>query len=203
LRIPEKPEPLPIVKQRQWQIGQKQPLGPNSKINATQILGGIASDSCRLNLVEPQNMRVSASSIIAKPADMLFWLSQDYTRRLEWDKYLCEAYLLGGHEAAAVGIESHCKNRRGSVLVSKYISFSPPTHAAVQMTKGPWILRNFSGTWRFKPLPDGKTEVLFIYNFKARPALLGWLVEPLIAAFYRRDMRRRLDALREWTQAIK
>lgn len=49
-------------------------------------------------------MRVSVSSIIAKPADVLFWLSQDYTRRLEWDKYLCEAYLLGGHETAAVGI---------------------------------------------------------------------------------------------------
>ncbi len=145
----------------------------------------------------------SVSSIIAKPADVLFWLSQDYTRRLEWDKYLCEAYLLGGHEAAAVGIESHCKNRRGAVLVSKYISFCPPTHAAVQMTKGPWILSNFGGTWRFRPLPDGKAEVRFIYNFKARPALLGWLVEPLIAAFYRRDMRRRLNAFREWAQAIE
>lgn len=148
-------------------------------------------------------MRISVSSIIAKPTAVLFWLSQDYARRLEWDRYLCEAYLIGGHQTAAVGIKSHCKNRSGSVIESKYISFSPPTHAAVLMTKGPWILSNFGGTWRFKPLQDGKTEVCFIYNFKARPALLGWIIEPLIAVFYRRDMQRRLDAFTKWAQAIE
>ena len=145
-------------------------------------------------------MRVAVSSIIEKPIERLFWMSQDYTRRLEWDVYLSEAYLLGGQKVAAIGVESLCKNRGGSVLISKYLSFCPPTHAAVQMTKGPWVLSQFSGTWRFKALPHEKTEVRFIYNFKVRPFVLRWLLEPLIAAFYRRDMQRRLEAFKSWAQ---
>lgn len=145
-------------------------------------------------------MRVSISSIIAKPAETLFWLSQDYSRRLEWDKYLSEAYLIGHPTAADVGVESFCKNRNGSVLVSKYISFSPPTYAAVQMTSGPWVLSKFGGTWRFESLDDGCTKVCFIYNFKARPKALKWILDPLISALYRRDMQRRLDAFKRWAE---
>ena len=145
-------------------------------------------------------MRVAVSSIIEKPIEQLFWMSQDYTRRLEWDVYLSEAYLLDGQKLAAIGVKSLCKNRSGSVLISKYLSFCPPTHAAVQMTKGPWVLSKFSGTWRFKALPHEQTEVRFIYNFKVRPFVLRWLLELLIAAFYRRDMQRRLNAFKSWAQ---
>lgn len=67
----------------------------------------------RPHLTSSLTMRVCVSSKIAMPADALFWLSQDYTRRLEWDQYLCEAYLLGGHGTVAVGIESYCKNQGG------------------------------------------------------------------------------------------
>ncbi len=145
-------------------------------------------------------MRVCVSCVIARPADVVFWLSQDYKRRLEWDPYLSEACLLGGHENAAVGADSYCKNHRGSVLASRHIPFSPPTHAAVQMTKGPWGLSSFGGTWRFQPLPDSRTQVRFIYHFRTRPAFLRWLAEPLIAAIYRRDMQRRLDTFSQWAQ---
>ena len=146
-------------------------------------------------------MRVTVSAIISKPTETLFWMSQDYTRRLDWDIYLSEAYLLGDALAANVGVESFCKSRSGSILVSRYISFSPPTHAAVEMTSGPWVLRSFGGTWRFKRLSDDQTEVRFIYNFKARPRFLGWMMEPLIGLIYRRDMERRLKAFKTWAQA--
>ena len=145
---------------------------------------------------------MTVSTIIAKPAEMLFWLSQDYARRLEWDVYLKEVYLLGGHTAAAVGVESYCKSKRGSILVSRYISFSPPTHAAVEMTRGPWVLRSFGGTWRFRVIDAGHTEVRFIYNFKVRLAYLRWLLEPLIAIHYRADMRRRLKAFKHWAREL-
>lgn len=147
-------------------------------------------------------MRVTVSTIVAKPAETLFWLSQDYTRRLEWDVYLAEAHLLGGHTAAKVGVESFCKSKSGSVLVSRYISFAPPTHAAVKMTRGPWVLRSFGGTWRFRAIDAGHTEVRFIYNFKVRLAYLRWLLEPLIAIHYRADMRRRLNAFKLWAQEL-
>lgn len=146
-------------------------------------------------------MRVIASVIVSRSAEALFWMSQDYARRLEWDSYLSEAYLLGNALSANVGVESFCKSRAGPVMVSRYISFSPPTYAAVKMTRGPWVLGSFGGTWRFKSLPGGQTEVRFIYNFKARPRFLRWLVEPLIGLLYRRDMESRLNAFKAWAQA--
>jgi len=49
-------------------------------------------------------MQVSVSSIVAKPAETLFWLPQDYSRRLEWDKYLAEAHLVGHPTSAAISV---------------------------------------------------------------------------------------------------
>lgn len=147
-------------------------------------------------------MRVAVSIIVTKPADTLFWLSQDYARRLEWDIYLDQAYLLHGHSVAGVGVSAFCRNRSGTVLISRYISFAPPTHAAVEMTDGPWLLRQFGGTWRFKALPDGSTEVRFIYNFKTRGGWFSYLLEPLVGLFYRHDMQRRLGAFKRWAEAM-
>jgi hypothetical protein len=146
-------------------------------------------------------MRVTIKTIIDKPAEKLFWLSQDYTRRLDWDSYLVEANLLHNKTQAAIGVESFCKNKSGSVLISRYISFSPPTHAAVEMTRGPWILAKFGGTWRFNALADNLTEVRFIYNFKCRPSVLRWLLEPIVGLLYKRDMQRRLVAFKSWSES--
>jgi len=73
-------------------------------------------------------MRVSASAVIAAPAERLFWSSQDYDRRLDWDPYLCEARLLDGAREPGVGVVSYCRNRRGAGLESRYVAFRPPTH---------------------------------------------------------------------------
>jgi ribosome-associated toxin RatA of RatAB toxin-antitoxin module len=146
-------------------------------------------------------MRIVSSTQVSRSADALFALSQDYAHRLEWDTYLSEARLLGQAPGAAIGVESYCKSRSGLVMVSKYISYAPPTHAAVEMTRGPWLLRTFGGTWRFHPLGPQLTEVRFIYNFKTRPRWLAWLLEPVMGAAYRRSMARRLHAFKAWAES--
>jgi ribosome-associated toxin RatA of RatAB toxin-antitoxin module len=145
-------------------------------------------------------MRVVSSVLVGKPADLLFELSQNYARRLEWDTYLSEAYLLGSAREASLGVESHCKSRSGRVMVSRYIAYSPPTHAAVEMVHGPWPLQQFGGTWRFRKAGPTTTEVQFIYNFKLRPAALRWLLEPVVALLYGRSMQRRANAFKRWVE---
>jgi ribosome-associated toxin RatA of RatAB toxin-antitoxin module len=135
------------------------------------------------------------------PAD-LFELSQDYQRRLEWDTFLRAAYLLHGAGEAALGAESYCRSRGGSVMVSRYVSFHPPHIAAVTMVQGPALLRSFSGTWQFKALAKGGTEVCFIYNFRLRPDWLRPVLEPLVAWIYRSQMNRRLAAFQRWAEAV-
>jgi ribosome-associated toxin RatA of RatAB toxin-antitoxin module len=146
-------------------------------------------------------VRVTVSGEVKRSQADLFHLSQCYTRRLEWDAYLLEAHLLGNASEAAVGVDSFCKSTSGTVMISRYISYSPPVVAAVSMVQGPRILGSFSGSWRFKSLENGSTQVKFIYNFKTRPAWLRWLIEPAVAYFYRQDMERRLAAFKSWAEA--
>ncbi len=146
-------------------------------------------------------MKVTVDEIIAGDPEQLFALSQDYSRRLEWDTYLSEAYLLHDAKDVGIGVDAYCKGTSGAVLISRYITYNPPKVAAVRMVKGPGILESFSGSWNFRPLPEGYCRVIFTYSFKARPRVLSWLLEPIIASVYRRDMQRRLAAFKRWAES--
>ena len=138
---------------------------------------------------------------IAQPQEVVFDLTQDYSRRLEWDPYLSEAYLLKDAPEPAVGVDSYCKNHNGSVMVSCYISFNRPAVAAVQMVKGPKILKRFSGAWNVHKIDANHSEVIFTYHFDLRWGVLGELLTPFARWHFKRDMDKRLRALKQYLEA--
>jgi ribosome-associated toxin RatA of RatAB toxin-antitoxin module len=138
---------------------------------------------------------------IACSQERVFDLTQDYSKRLNWDSYLREAYLLNGVERASVGVDSYCKNRSGSVMISRYISFSRPNVAAVTMIKGPFILKRFSGAWNVKKLDDGKTLLAFTYSFELRGGLLGRVFLPVAIYLFSKDMKARLVSLKQYLES--
>jgi ribosome-associated toxin RatA of RatAB toxin-antitoxin module len=134
---------------------------------------------------------------IAAAPEALFALTQDYARRLEWDPFLKSAELVGGATTAAVGVRAYCVARTGLGMETEYVSFNPPRTTAVKMTRGPWLLAGFAGTWRFEPLAPDRTRVVFRYHLRARPRWLAWLLTPVLAQVFARDTRKRLAALKE------
>jgi len=133
--------------------------------------------------------------IHASPAE-LFALTQDYSRRLEWDPFLKSAELVGGAAAAAAGVRAYCVARSGLGMETEYVSFNPPHTTAVKMTRGPWIIDRFAGSWRFEEVATGETRVGFRYHLRARPGWLAWLFTPLMGWIFARDTRKRLAALK-------
>jgi ribosome-associated toxin RatA of RatAB toxin-antitoxin module len=133
--------------------------------------------------------------IRAMPAQ-LFALTQDYSRRLEWDPFLKEAYLLDGATETGVGVRANCVAKSGLAMETEYVSFNPPWTTAVKMTKGPWFIESFSGSWRFREEEEGQTRVHFRYNLRARPRWLAMVMTPVIGFIFRRDTRKRLVALK-------
>lgn len=133
--------------------------------------------------------------IDAEPA-ALFRLSQDYGRRLEWDLFLRSASLVGGAREAGVGVRALCVSRGGWAMETEYVSFNPPRATAVKMTRGPWFLGDFVGSWRFEEVAPGRTRVGFRYNLRAWPGWLSWLLTPILARAFARDTRDRLHALK-------
>ncbi|MBY4712004.1 type II toxin-antitoxin system RatA family toxin [Burkholderia cepacia] len=145
-------------------------------------------------------MRISVSRTVGVDRRRLFTWSQDYARRLVWDSFLTDAYLLDGM-TADVGVDAFCRSQSGATMVSRYISYRPPQVAAVEMVDGPKVLERFSGSWNFTEHTPGTTEVKFTYHFRAQPAWLRWLLEPMIGAFYLVQTRRRLDSFKRWAEA--
>jgi ribosome-associated toxin RatA of RatAB toxin-antitoxin module len=142
-------------------------------------------------------MKFHDSIEVAAEPGALFDLTQDYGRRLDWDPFLGSAELLDGAERPAIGIRAWCVARNGLGMETRYVSFNPPGACAVEMTRGPWFFRSFSGSWRFDRIGPGRTRVTFTYSLVARPALLGGLLRRLLV----RETRRRLEALKRAAEA--
>jgi ribosome-associated toxin RatA of RatAB toxin-antitoxin module len=133
--------------------------------------------------------------IAASPGD-LFALTQDYGRRLDWDPFLRSAELLEGALVAGVGVRAYCVAHNGLGMETEYVSFDPPRACAVKMTRGPRLIGQFAGSWRFEAMSPGRTRVRFRYHLRARPRWSSWLVAPLLGWVFRRDTRKRLKALK-------
>lgn len=141
-------------------------------------------------------MKRQHSILINAPAETLFRLTQDYSRRLEWDPFLRSAQLVDGATTAAVGVRAWCVAHSGLGMETEYVSFNPPRACAVKMTSGPRIVRQFAGSWRFEEITPGQTKVDFTYTLTAAPWWLSWLLTPILAAVFARDTRKRLAALK-------
>jgi hypothetical protein len=136
------------------------------------------------------------SIVINADSAELFGLSQDYDRRLEWDPFLRSASLVGARGAGG-GIRALCVARSGWAMETEYVSFNPPRATAVKMTRGPWFLASFAGSWRFEEIGPGRTRVAFRYSLAARPRVLSWLLNQILGLSFARDTRARLRALKE------
>jgi ribosome-associated toxin RatA of RatAB toxin-antitoxin module len=139
---------------------------------------------------------IDSIEIAAEPAE-LFRLTQDYSRRLEWDPFLKSAGLLDGAREAGVGVRARCVDRKGTAMETQYVSFNPSRAVAIKMTRGPWFLASFAGSWRFEEVAPGRTRVSFHYSLEARPSWLSWLLNPILAKVFARDTARRLKALQQ------
>ncbi len=127
----------------------------------------------------------------------LFQLTQDYTRRLDWDPFLKEARLVGGASRAGVGARAWCVARNGLGMETEYVSFIPPAVTAVKMTKGPRVIAKFAGSWRFQEIAPGHTRVVFRYHVAAAPRWLAWAIEPVMRVVFAHDVGKRLKALKQ------
>ncbi|MBP6824005.1 MAG: SRPBCC family protein [Acidobacteria bacterium] len=130
------------------------------------------------------------------PRVLLFDLTQDYSRRLDWDPFLREARLVGGADKPGVGVRAWCVATTGMGMETEYVTFNPPERTAVKMTRGPSILKSFAGSWVFEVINEGKTRVVFRYHLSASPSWLKPILEPILQFVFSRDMQKRLVALK-------
>lgn len=131
--------------------------------------------------------------------EFAFDYTQDYDNRLVWDTFLRKADLIEGATKAGKGVSSYCEAKNGIGMVTEYVSFNRPKATAIKMTKGPFMFKSFAGSWTFKDMATGLTEVIFVYSFNLRfPfSIFGKLIHNNLQANVRQrliDLKTNIEA---------
>jgi hypothetical protein len=151
-------------------------------------------------LVKPTLSAMPSATVSqAMPCDSasVFDLLHDYSRRLDWDTLLREARLTQGHKVAAKGATSLCVGRPlfGFVgIETRYITFAPGKVAAVEMINRPPFFDRFVASIRHDNTAHGSVAT-YKFQFVARPAILRWILHPIMLYVLRRETSKRLRAL--------
>lgn len=93
-----------------------------------------------------------------------FDYTQDYNNRLTWDTFLKRAELIDV-DSPQKGALAYCVSKNGLGMTTEYLTYNRPITTAIKMTKGPYLFKDFIGSWTFKEIGK-ETLVVFMYAFK-------------------------------------
>lgn len=143
--------------------------------------------------------QVVAERIIALDPETVFALSQTTGEfRLRWDPFIHSQHFEAGARTAAKGVRTRTRSRLGFLMISEYVSYSPPKNVGMTMVKGPWFFENFGGGWRFTEHDGGATtKAVWKYTFSCRPKFLRAIAEPIGQWLLGREIQRRIQAFAE------
>lgn len=141
--------------------------------------------------------QVSAEAWVPVVPEAAFAVSQTTGElRLRWDPFIRAQRLLDA-ERPGVGVRTWTHARVGPRMVSRYVSYRPPTSVGMTMESGPWFFAAFGGGWRFTPENrDGTDGTLasWKYTFRTQPAWLSPVADPIGTRLLGREIRARIDA---------
>lgn len=138
--------------------------------------------------------QITHEVVVPVPPDVAFAVSQTTGEiRLAWDPFVRVQYLLDGADRPGKDVRTFTKSREGLRMVSKYVSYNPPTNVGMTMLKGPWFLDTFGGGWRFTAV-EGGTRAVWKYTFSVKPSWLRKVAEPIGVRVLNRDIRQRITA---------
>lgn len=113
--------------------------------------------------------------------------------RLRWDPFIRQQGFLDVATLPGKDVRTLTKARIGLSMISRYVSYQPPTNVGMTMEKGPWFFDQFGAGWRFKPEGDG-TRAIWKYTFSVRPRWLRFIAEPIGSWMLGREIRARIAA---------
>ncbi|MGI3781082.1 MAG: SRPBCC family protein [Janthinobacterium lividum] len=147
--------------------------------------------------------QVVAQVWVPVPPAVAFAVSQTTGAvRLAWDPFIRSQHLIDA-DRPGKDVRTFTRARvgpvRGFAMVSRYVSYRPPTSVGMTMERGPWFFAGFGGGWRFEPeTRDGVagTTATWKYTYSIRPRLLRGIAEPLGQRLLGREIRARIEAFR-------
>ncbi|WP_245811512.1 SRPBCC family protein [Paraburkholderia megapolitana] len=142
--------------------------------------------------------------VMPAPATAAFEAFHNHGKRLEWDTLLSKAEVEGGGTYPYVGAVTLNVGRgalRGPGMRTRFVSYESPRLAAATIVEPSGLFAYWGASMRHRDLPDGTSELIYTFNLKLRPRLLGLLFDPLAARIFAHETRRRFTAMAAWLEA--
>lgn len=137
--------------------------------------------------------QVTAQIVVPVPPELAFAVSQTTGAvRMRWDPFIRRQQFVDGATAPGKGVRTRTWSRIGPSMVSRYVSYNPPTQVGMTMVDGPWFFDQFGGGWRFVPDGDG-TRAIWKYTFSVKPTWLRSIAEPIGSFVLGREIRMRIN----------
>ena len=128
--------------------------------------------------------------------DFVYSVSQNYSVRYKWDPFPEKIELLNGATCIEKGTKAFVVAKIGLRMEVEFVQVFPPTTAAIKMTKGPFFLEAFAGSWIFKDSSDGSTNARFVYSVKAKKWALPIVTDAIASWYFSSVVERRLNGLK-------
>lgn len=138
--------------------------------------------------------------IINANPHFVYDVSQDYSVRYQWDPFPERIELIGGATVIEKGTKAFVQAKSGLKMEVVFVQVDPPTTAAVKMTRGPFFLQSFAGSWIFRAGGTGSTKAKFVYSIKVRKWAIPFVLERAAAWYFNRAIKSRLDGLKAYCE---
>lgn len=130
--------------------------------------------------------------------EVAFAVSQTHGAvRRRWDPFIRHQHFLDDAVEPEVGVRTFTRTAFAGpfspTMITRYVSWRPPTSVGMTMEKGPWFFERFGAGWRFAPDGVG-TRATWKYTYTIRPAWLRRIAEPIGQRLLGREITTRIRA---------
>lgn len=121
--------------------------------------------------------------------------------RMRWDSLVSATHVVGGAPCPFVGAVTENAGAgalRGLSMRTQFVSYEPPRVAAATMLGRSFPFTRWAASMRHRAIAPHESLLIYTYSFAVGPAVLRWVLEPLVKVIFDWQTRRRFARLRDF-----
>ncbi|MFL6658965.1 MAG: hypothetical protein ACJ8GW_12885 [Massilia sp.] len=135
------------------------------------------------------------------PCEVVFDIFHYQIWRSRWDSLVNATHIVGGAPCPYVGAVNQVATGgmlRGLSMQTEFISYKRPRIAAARMLGRSFPFTKWAASMKHEAIDADKSLMIYTYTIETGPALLRWIMEPVVSRIFERQTRRRFACMRDF-----
>lgn len=132
-------------------------------------------------------------------AEVVFDTFHYHQWRARWDTLVDATHVIGDAPCPFVGAVTENSGGgmlRGLSMRTQFVSYDRPRIAAASMLGSSFPFTKWAASMQHDAIDDQRSVMVYTYTFHAGPAVIGWLIEPVVKLIFDWQTRRRFACMR-------